>query len=99
MLQVCRLIPGNLIDAVIGAAFDRGSSQMSGGRSSMLIWTQYQVDEQGGVRDFRVDNLTPASQRTLQYYERRAKQQKFLPGYYEGRPAAKLYVEPIFSTD
>ncbi len=67
------------------------------GRPHLLIWSQFQVDELGNVLDFRLEEIHGARPRAIQLSDYDASNEKFVPGYHEGRPVAMLFVEPIFS--
>jgi hypothetical protein len=65
-------------------------------RGDMLVWMQFQVDDRGAVRDFRVAQASYTTSRTLRELRKRVSKWTFLPGEHEGRPTAMLYVEPYF---
>lgn len=77
---------------------ERRSGRMSSGkRPDLLVWMRFHIDEDGGVRDFRLDELNGASPGIMFNLNRYVRQMKFLPGYYEGRPTSMLYLEPYFA--
>jgi hypothetical protein len=71
--------------------------EIPGGRPDLLVWSQFQVDERGDVRGFRLDKVISGGPRMMKHLERYASKEIFLPGYHEGRSVPALYAEPIFS--
>jgi hypothetical protein len=68
-----------------------------GRRPDRFVLMQFQIDERGNVSDLSVRNLTHENVRTLRRIEEQAREYRFLPGYYEGRPVPMMYMEPSFS--
>lgn len=53
------------------------------------------IDEHGKVLEYQVTNPSGASRYFVTRIERQIERMDFMPGYFEGKPAPTLYIEPI----
>lgn len=60
-----------------------------------VVWVEFQIDELGAMKDFRLTNNADVSQEWVDRVRAAAQEFKFIPGQHEDKPMPMLYLEPL----
>jgi hypothetical protein len=62
----------------------------------ILLWQNLHIDEDGKVLECVVTNASGVPAFFVKRIEEQVKRMEFMPGYFEGKPVAMFYTEPVF---
>ncbi|HKS54999.1 MAG TPA: hypothetical protein VJS12_06920 [Steroidobacteraceae bacterium] len=66
------------------------------GSGHVLLWQNLHIDEHGKVLECAINNVSGAPEWLVARIKAQTKRMAFMPGYFQGKPVAMLYIEPVY---